>query len=85
MANGKRYVDGIYRARTCRLRDNFVLTQPFEIENAKDTLCRNVTIYGRCRYEDKGNLQFGISFNSKISFLRFDVNRILCFLNRLRF
>lgn len=24
------------------------------IENAKDTLCRNVTIYGRCRYEDKG-------------------------------
>ena len=25
-----------------------------EVENAKDTLCRNVTIYGRCRYEDKG-------------------------------
>ncbi|EFE38916.1 hypothetical protein TRV_06435 [Trichophyton verrucosum HKI 0517] len=24
------------------------------VENAKDTLCRNVTIYGRCRYEDKG-------------------------------
>jgi PAB-dependent poly(A)-specific ribonuclease subunit 3 len=24
------------------------------IENAKDTLCRNVTIYGKCRYEDKG-------------------------------
>lgn len=24
------------------------------IENAKDTLCRNITIYGRCRYEDKG-------------------------------
>ncbi|KAL4895768.1 PAB-dependent poly(A)-specific ribonuclease subunit pan3 [Aspergillus ambiguus] len=23
-------------------------------EHAKDTLCRNVTIYGRCRYEDKG-------------------------------
>lgn len=23
-------------------------------EGAKDTLCRNVTIYGRCRYEDKG-------------------------------
>ncbi|KAF6218046.1 hypothetical protein HO133_006458 [Letharia lupina] len=23
-------------------------------ENAKDTLCRNVTIYGHCRYEDKG-------------------------------
>ncbi|KAL4871205.1 hypothetical protein BDV12DRAFT_164391 [Aspergillus spectabilis] len=23
-------------------------------ENSKDTLCRNVTIYGRCRYEDKG-------------------------------
>ena len=25
-------------------------------ENAKDTLCRNVTIYGKCRYEDKGIL-----------------------------
>lgn len=25
-----------------------------EKENAKDTLCRNVTIYGHCRYEDKG-------------------------------
>jgi hypothetical protein len=24
------------------------------IENAKDTLCRHVTIYGKCRYEDKG-------------------------------
>ncbi|PKY08593.1 poly(A) ribonuclease subunit [Aspergillus campestris IBT 28561] len=24
------------------------------VENAKDTLCRNVTIYGRCRFEDKG-------------------------------
>ncbi|KIX07740.1 uncharacterized protein Z518_02394 [Rhinocladiella mackenziei CBS 650.93] len=23
-------------------------------ENAKETLCRNVTIYGKCRYEDKG-------------------------------
>lgn len=23
-------------------------------ENSKDTLCRNITIYGRCRYEDKG-------------------------------
>ncbi|KAI4268722.1 MAG: hypothetical protein L6R38_007738 [Xanthoria sp. 2 TBL-2021] len=23
-------------------------------ENAKDTLCRNVTIYGHCRYEEKG-------------------------------
>lgn len=27
---------------------------PYLPENAKDTLCRNVTIYGRCRYEDKG-------------------------------
>lgn len=24
------------------------------IESTKDTLCRNVTIYGHCRYEDKG-------------------------------
>ncbi len=23
-------------------------------ENAKDTLCRNVTIYGHCRYKEKG-------------------------------
>jgi PAB-dependent poly(A)-specific ribonuclease subunit 3 len=29
------------------------LTRSFP-ENAKETLCRNVTIYGRCRYEDKG-------------------------------
>ncbi|CAG8008654.1 unnamed protein product [Penicillium salamii] len=29
-------------------------TMPYLPENAKDTLCRNVTIYGRCRYEDKG-------------------------------
>ena len=27
------------------------------IENSKDTLCRNVTIYGRCRYEDKGEVE----------------------------
>ena len=31
------------------------LTGDIGTENAKDTLCRNVTIYGRCRYEDKGN------------------------------
>jgi hypothetical protein len=24
------------------------------VENAKETLCRNVTIYGKCRFEDKG-------------------------------
>lgn len=24
-------------------------------ENTKETLCRNVTIYGKCRYEDKGD------------------------------
>lgn len=29
-------------------------SQVFGTENAKETLCRNVTIYGRCRYEDKG-------------------------------
>lgn len=27
-------------------------------ENSKDTLCRNIVIYGRCRYEDKGTLNF---------------------------
>ena len=26
----------------------------WEPESAKDTLCRNVTIYGHCRYENKG-------------------------------
>lgn len=30
------------------------LLTAYLIENAKDTLCRNITIYGRCRYEDKG-------------------------------
>ena len=25
-----------------------------DTENAKDTLCRNVLIYGHCRYEDQG-------------------------------
>jgi PAB-dependent poly(A)-specific ribonuclease subunit 3 len=25
-----------------------------DLENAKDTLCRNVLIYGHCRYEDQG-------------------------------
>jgi PAB-dependent poly(A)-specific ribonuclease subunit 3 len=24
------------------------------LENSKDTLCRNVLIYGHCRYEDQG-------------------------------
>lgn len=24
-------------------------------ENTKETLCRNMTIYGHCRYEDKGD------------------------------
>ena len=31
-----------------------MLIMPAPAENAKDTLCRNVTIYGHCRYEDKG-------------------------------
>ncbi|EEH34336.2 PAB-dependent poly(A)-specific ribonuclease subunit PAN3 [Paracoccidioides lutzii Pb01] len=35
-------------------RANPELTVLVTLENAKDTLCRNVTIYGRCRYEDKG-------------------------------
>jgi hypothetical protein len=30
------------------------LTWERMVENAKDTLCRNVTIYGKCRFEDKG-------------------------------
>ena len=33
---------------------DFANSLMFFLENAKDTLCRNVTIYGRCRYEDKG-------------------------------
>ncbi|KAM5483327.1 PAB-dependent poly(A)-specific ribonuclease subunit 3 [Microsporum audouinii] len=39
----------VYRAPS-----NLFDTDPSVVENAKDTLCRNVTIYGRCRYEDKG-------------------------------
>lgn len=27
-----------------------------QADNAKDILCRNVTIYGKCRYEDKGTV-----------------------------
>ena len=27
-----------------------------ESDNVKDTLCRNVMIYGHCRYEEKGLL-----------------------------
>ena len=30
------------------------LTAALMTENAKDTLCRNVTIYGSCRFQDKG-------------------------------
>ena len=30
------------------------LTCSFRAENNKDTLCRNVLIYGHCRYEDQG-------------------------------
>ena len=33
---------------------DFANSLMFFLENAKDTLCRNVTIYGRCRFEDKG-------------------------------
>ena len=32
----------------------WLISSAGEKENAKDTLCRNVTIYGHCRYEDKG-------------------------------
>lgn len=35
-------------------RPNRVLTDTPLTENTKDILCRNVTIYGKCRYEDKG-------------------------------
>lgn len=38
-----------------------------EIENAKDTLCRNVTIYGHCRYEDKGILCGRKQVNRKLN------------------
>ncbi|KAL8690146.1 MAG: hypothetical protein Q9218_004345 [Villophora microphyllina] len=33
-------------------------------ENAKDTLCRNVTIYGHCRYEDKGDIPHHMEENT---------------------
>lgn len=34
-----------------------LLIQLHEKENAKDTLCRNVTIYGHCRYKEKGGYE----------------------------
>ena len=45
----------LYSAGRLTLLDEMVAYVEWKIENAKDTLCRNVTIYGRCRYEDKGN------------------------------
>jgi len=42
------------------------LTGDAGTENAKDTLCRNVTIYGRCRYEDKGNHFEAVMFRGQI-------------------
>lgn len=45
-------------SRTCRptmvTHGADILRLNYLVENAKDTLCRNVTIYGRCRFEDKG-------------------------------
>jgi len=35
------------------IKDDFT-NSSIRSENAKDTLCRNVSIYGYCRYEDKG-------------------------------
>ena len=43
-------------------------------ENAKDTLCRNVTIYGHCRYEDKG-----LDSRSWIASYDFDLACRMCF------
>ena len=37
-----------------RLEKREALTKTRYADNAKDTLCRNVTIYGHCRYENKG-------------------------------
>ena len=54
---------GVVRVGTYSIRNEDYSTRPdgtswlIEVsykENAKDTLCRNVTIYGHCRYEDKG-------------------------------
>ena len=51
---GWKYRDGT-AGLAGRRRDEISCSLGFELENAKDTLCRNVTIYGRCRYEDKGD------------------------------
>lgn len=48
---------------------SWLLTTDREAENAKDTLCRNVTIYGRCRYEDKGISIFGRSVVRELAIL----------------
>lgn len=58
------------------MKDDFT-DSSIRSENAKDTLCRNVSIYGYCRYEDKGII-FGTSVTEYI--LRFvikDVHSIM--------
>lgn len=39
------------------LQRNGVTTTDLPTDNSKDTLCRNVRIYGKCRYEDKGKMR----------------------------
>lgn len=39
-------------------------------DNAKDILCRNVTIYGKCRYEDKGMVMSSRDLDVDLMFVR---------------
>lgn len=39
-------------------------------DNAKDILCRNVTIYGKCRYEDKGTVKVSRDVTVDLIFAR---------------
>lgn len=42
------------KAHQSSQRAEILMCNLSDADNAKDILCRNVTIYGKCRYEDKG-------------------------------
>jgi hypothetical protein len=54
---GRGMCKGVNFAICCHAKDSGHGTSELmsgKTENAKDTLCRNVLIYGHCRYEDQG-------------------------------
>ncbi|KAK5096534.1 PAB-dependent poly(A)-specific ribonuclease subunit 3 [Exophiala xenobiotica] len=51
----------VSKANTEEPKTNLLSPKSKNKDNAKEILCRNVTIYGKCRYEDKG-----CAFNHKV-------------------